>query len=156
MNTINTSSISLYVTQQSSQKELVKSEEKTVEVSASSVSIETKEEYDFENITPYETYELADKLYQSGEIDVYQVATLMIIGFQQEFNTRNQPIDTNKRDNDPFNLYDELHKKALNSFDNKSFTNPDIQNSATSLIELLLSLPQESLFIKYSSIDIKV
>lgn len=42
---------------------------------------ENKKVYDFENITPHETYELAHELYESGQIDVFQVSTLMIIGF---------------------------------------------------------------------------
>ena len=66
---------------------------------------------------------------------MYQVATLMIIGFQQEFNTGNKPLDTSNRDNDPFNLYDELNKKASNT-DGNDFSNPDTQKAAKSLIEL--------------------
>jgi len=153
MNTINTNSISSYYKQEQSLKnETTKTKETNQEVDG---SVATKQEYDFKNITPHETYQLADQLYQSGQIDVYQVATLMIIGFQQEFNTGNKPLDTSNRDNDPFNLYDELNKKASNA-DGDSFANPDTQKASKSLIELLLEIEEGTSALKFNSIDITV
>lgn len=153
MNTINTNSLSSYYKpEQSLKNETIKTKETNQEVDD---SVETKKEYDFKNITPHETYQLADQLYQSGQADVYQVATLMIIGFQQEFNAENKPLDTSNRDNDPFNLYDELNKKASNT-DGDNFANPDTQKAAKSLIELLLEIEEESSSIEPNSVDITV
>jgi hypothetical protein len=128
--------------------------EKPVNIEIDSSEIEITKSYDLENITPHETYALADELYQKGEISVYQVATLMIIGFKHEYALTNKPIDHSLQNNKPFNLLQELEdttsKKANPNLHKKALD--EIQD----LIDTLLSLPEESLKIKQTSIDISV
>ncbi len=155
MNTINTNSnfSSLYIQQE--KNSVNKNVETMQETNQNTKEIKENEKiYNFENITPHETYELAHELYESGQIDVFQVSTLMIIGFQQEYNAGNKPIDVNNKDNEPFNLYDELDKKISNT--NESFSYKDLKDAAINLIELLKSISENPSNINKNSIDISI
>ncbi|XPV69495.1 MAG: hypothetical protein ACNI25_02725 [Halarcobacter sp.] len=155
MNTINTNSNSSLLYLQQEKSSVNKNVETTQETNQNTKEIkENKKVYDFENITPHETYELAHELYESGQIDVFQVSTLMIIGFQQEYNTSNKPIDVNNKDNEAFNLFAELDKKISNT--NENFSYKDLKDAAINLIELLKSIGENSSNINKNSIDISI
>jgi hypothetical protein len=121
---------------------------KTANVEIDSTEIEYTKGYDLENITPHETYALANELYNKEEISVFQLASMMIIGLKHEYSLTNKPFDASLKNNEPFNLMDELENIAHKEIDSRLET----QN----LIDILLSLPEESLKIKQSSIDISV
>lgn len=145
-----------YQTQKNSQnKSAENTTEKSVNIEIDSTEVEYTKGYDLENITPHETYALANELYQKGEINAYQLATMFIVGFTHEYNTSNKPVDHSLQNNKPFNLMKDLNSIAANQFQNHSF-HPKIHENIDSLIDTLLSLPQESLKIKQTSIDISV
>ena len=122
--------------------------EKSVNIEVASTEVEYTKGYDLENITPHETYVLANELYNKGEISVFQLASMMIIGLKHEYHLTNKPFDASLKNNEPFNLIDDLKEVAHKEIDPKFET----QN----LIDILLALPEESLKIKQTSIDISV
>ncbi|WP_428739721.1 hypothetical protein [Sulfurimonas sp.] len=128
--------------------------EKSINIEVDSTEIEYTKGYDLENITPHETYVLANELYKKGEISVWQLASMMIIGFKHEYSVTNKPLDLSLQNNRPFNLLQEL-KDTIAGKANPNF-HPKILEEMPELIDILLSLPEESLKIKQSSIDISV
>ena len=158
MNTINNTFTATYTqTQQFTQS---KSDTKNIGTSTNievdTLNIEYTKGYDLENITPQETYALANELYENDEINVYQLANMFIVGFKNEFNAVDgQAFDASQRNNEPFNLMEELNSIASKTMENHSF-HPIIHENIHSLIETLLSLPDESLKIEHKSIDVSV
>ena len=130
------------------------SNNKTTDIEIDSTEIEYTKGYDLENITPKETYVLANKLYQEEKINVYQLASMMIIGLKHEYSLTNKPYDPSLQNNRPFNLLKELEDTAANKA-NINF-HPKLQKDIEDLIDTLLGLPEESLKISQTSIDISV
>jgi hypothetical protein len=145
-----------YQTQKNSHnKSAENTTEKSANIEIDSTEVEYTKGYDLENITPHETYALANELYKEGQINVWQLASMMIIGLKHEYHLTNKPIDHSLKNNEPFNLMKDLNSIAANQFQNYSF-HPKIHENIDSLIDTLLALPEESLKIKQTSIDISV
>lgn len=157
MNTINNTFSAAYTqTQQFTQnKNDKKNIETSTDIEVDTLNIEYTKGYDLENITPQETYALANDLYENGEINAYQVATMFIVGFKHEFNAQEgQAFDASQRNNKPFNLMQDLNDIASKSTNDNY--HPVIHDNIQNLIDILLALPEESLQIKQTSIDISV
>ncbi len=131
-------------------------ESKSLEITAESLTIETNTtfDYDLENITPDETMELAGKLYKSGAISLRNWITLSVTGLNKKFPIENSFTDM-PPDNQPFNLKKELQQIASGT-SNHHFAYPAAAGKrADELLDFLLSLPEETTKIKYTSIDIQ-
>lgn len=127
---------------------------KPVSFTAESLTIEKTTKYDLENITPQETYELANKLHDEGTIGFFDFAKLMAIGFSIQYpGPYSGPENPN---NEPYNLLNEL--ETIASGTHKSFTNTtqsgrkDIKN----LLDILYSLPEEKKLTHITSIDLQI
>ena len=125
---------------------------KQVEITASVLSVEKTTGYDLENITPKETYMLAQELYNAGEISIIEHGHMYFIGFTHEHNTNMEENNLN-HNNAPFNLLTEVDAIASGTY-KKSF-NFNYQKEAQDLYNTLLSLPSKKETISALSINIK-
>ncbi len=127
--------------------------EKTAETVIESTIIQRTTKYDFEHITPKETYEIANKLYNDGEISFLDFAGLMAIGFSHQYSAPYSDLD--EPNNAPYNLFDEL--EAIASGTHEKFTNITAkdQEEAKDLLHILKALHREVDRTQIVSIDIK-
>lgn len=130
------------------------SDSKSLEVTASSLSVEKITDYDLENMTPDETYNLAVNLHKSETIPFHDYMTLMAIGLSNQYAQAGRLTDT--PNNQPFNLAKELNQIASGTHDRYTFTSESIRTDAEELLELLLSLPAKTEKVKHTLIDIKL
>lgn len=125
---------------------------KATQVSAGSVSIERGVNYNLKNITPQETYGLAQELYKDESISLDQFIQMQIIGLSHEYS----PDQHNTLSNEPFNLLKELDSVASGSHKSLKFDTESSKEDMKSLFELLLSMTEKKEKIQYTSIDITV
>ncbi len=128
----------LSITKNSIETNPLKKKDTNTTITFESISIQEGHNYDLTNITPKETYELADKLSKEGKITIQEHLTMMATGFNHQY----PPGDPNKTNpnNDPFNLLEKI----------KSKKNNDAQN----LFKTLSSLQPEIEFLEYKRINI--
>jgi hypothetical protein len=114
----------------------------TTTVAIESLSIKKQCGYDLTNITPKETYKLAEKLYKEGSINLDNYTSMMVRGYNHEYPPGQ--VYYSGPDNTPFNLLEEVEVKSIQSED------------AQDLFNVLSALQTDTLDLQYSSINITI
>ena len=125
----------------------------STDVGVKTLEIEYTKMYDLENITPKETYQLAAGLLENGDISLHDYAGLMAIGSSHEHPPGMKNMSMSNAKESSFNLLKELEAITEGTHDIFIYNH---SKDTRNLLNLLLSLPEASLKIKYSSIDISV
>lgn len=157
MNTINNTLNTTYTNaQQHTQNKSNQKVETSSDIEINSLDIEYTKGYDLENITPKETYALGRELYDKGEIDVYKLASFFIIAVNHEHPPGTLDKNSQNANNTPFNLLKELEEISSGTHEFFIYGNEKHKNDTKDLLALLVSLPEESLKIKQTSINVSV
>ena len=127
---------------------------KPTEATVKSNALKESTKYDLENITPQETYELANRLYGEGTIGFLDFAGMMAIGFSHQYPAPSTGQE--EANNEPYNLLDELEKIASGTHETFTNTTQKDRDEIRNLLVILSSLPGEIDETHGASIDIQV
>lgn len=126
-----------------------------VDATAKNLSIEQTRSFDLTHMTPKENYTLAVNLLESHTVSLSSYVQMMAIGLNQQY-PPGQQVDKTDPNNAPFDLLNEV--ALIASGEHQYFTsgNASDRDEASSLLDLLSSLPQTMRRIQHSTIDVRV